>query len=132
VIWLAQHNELANICGRFSNLLLVDMTLATLVHLCHVWKVVFTANDDANNSCRLLRRGTRFMADADKLLQYSRANIVDDWKRRGADNPRSGLPFICALFEVQILSLSREALGNKVVKRSLRSDLFLMNVLGAD
>ena len=26
----------------------------------------------------------------------------------------------------------REALGNKVVKRSLRSDLFLMNVLGAD
>jgi hypothetical protein len=27
---------------------------------------------------------------------------------------------------------TREALGNKVVKRSLRSDLFLMNVLGAD
>jgi hypothetical protein len=27
---------------------------------------------------------------------------------------------------------AREALGNKVVKRSLRSDLFLMNVLGAD
>jgi hypothetical protein len=26
----------------------------------------------------------------------------------------------------------KEALGNKVVKRSLRSDLFLMNVLGAD
>jgi hypothetical protein len=75
-------------------------------------KVVFTANDDANNSCRLLRRGTKFMADADKLLQYSRANIVDDWKRRGADNPRSGLPFICALFEVQILSLSSSAVVN--------------------
>jgi hypothetical protein len=29
-------------------------------------------------------------------------------------------------------SVPREALGNKVVKRSLRSDLFLMNVLGAD
>ena len=28
--------------------------------------------------------------------------------------------------------LPKEALGNKVVKRSLRSDLFLMNVLGAD
>ncbi len=27
---------------------------------------------------------------------------------------------------------TKEALGNKVVKRSLRSDLFLMNVLGAD
>jgi len=27
---------------------------------------------------------------------------------------------------------AKEALGNKVVKRSLRSDLFLMNVLGAD
>jgi len=26
----------------------------------------------------------------------------------------------------------KEALGNKVVKHSLRSDLFLMNVLGAD
>ena len=29
-------------------------------------------------------------------------------------------------------STIREALGNKVVKRSLHSDLFLMNVLGAD
>jgi hypothetical protein len=29
-------------------------------------------------------------------------------------------------------SSAKEALGNKVVKRSLRSDLFLMNVLGAD
>jgi hypothetical protein len=29
-------------------------------------------------------------------------------------------------------SFTKEALGNKVVKRSLRSDLFLMNVLGAD
>jgi hypothetical protein len=28
--------------------------------------------------------------------------------------------------------LAKEALGNKVVKRSLRSDLFLLNVLGAD
>jgi hypothetical protein len=27
---------------------------------------------------------------------------------------------------------TKEALGNKDVKRSLRSDLFLMNVLGAD
>jgi hypothetical protein len=27
---------------------------------------------------------------------------------------------------------AKEALGNKVVKRSLRSDLFLMNFLGAD
>ncbi len=30
------------------------------------------------------------------------------------------------------LGVTKEALGNKVVKRSLRSDLFLMNVLGAD
>jgi hypothetical protein len=27
---------------------------------------------------------------------------------------------------------AKEALGNKALKRSLRSDLFLMNVLGAD
>jgi hypothetical protein len=34
---------------------------------------------------------------------------------------------------LRLLNLDvREALGNKVVKRSLRSDLFLMNVLGAD
>jgi hypothetical protein len=31
-----------------------------------------------------------------------------------------------------MLKIAKEALGNKVVKRSLRSDLFLMNVLGAD
>jgi mRNA interferase MazF len=34
--------------------------------------------------------------------------------------------------DVRARRLIKEALGNKVVKRSLRSDLFLMNVLGAD
>ena len=41
------------------------------------------------------------------------------------------------LFLMNLSSLSenpasKEALGNKALKRSLRSDLFLMNVLGAD
>lgn len=74
--------------------------------------VTFTSNDDTYSACRLLRRGTRFMVDADKLLQYSRANVADDWRRRGRRNPRTALPFVCALFEVQLLNLSSSAVVN--------------------
>jgi hypothetical protein len=42
------------------------------------------------------------------------------------------LPLIAASFAFATRNWLKEALGNKVVKRSLRSDLFLMNVLGAD
>jgi glycosyltransferase involved in cell wall biosynthesis len=51
-----------------------------------------------------------------------------------ADDIFHPLRCLHALLALQSSGVDRlkEALGNKVVKRSLRSDLFLMNVLGAD
>ena len=74
--------------------------------------IVITSNDDTYNTCRLLRRGSRFLADPDKLLQFSRANVADDWRSRGADNPRKGLPFISSLLEMRLLNLSSSAVVN--------------------
>ncbi|WP_395701356.1 hypothetical protein [Aquabacterium sp.] len=74
--------------------------------------VVITANDDIYDACRLLRRGNKFLVDPDKLLQFSRANVAEDWRRRGKENPRKGLPFIAALFEVRLLNLSSSAVVN--------------------
>lgn len=74
--------------------------------------IAITSNDDTFGACRLLRRGTNFLVDADKLLQHSRANVADDWRRRGSRNPREGLPFITALFEVRLLNLSSSAVVN--------------------
>ncbi|MBN1884390.1 MAG: hypothetical protein JW876_02555 [Candidatus Krumholzibacteriota bacterium] len=74
--------------------------------------VAITSNDDTYTACRMLRRGTRFMVDADNLLRYSRANVADDWRTRGRRNPRTGLPFIAALFEVQLLNISSSAVVN--------------------
>jgi hypothetical protein len=74
--------------------------------------ITVTSNDDTYTACRMLRRGTRFLVDADKLLQHSRANVADDWRRRGRKNPRTGLPFIAALFEVELLNLSSSAVVN--------------------
>jgi hypothetical protein len=74
--------------------------------------VAVTSSDDTYTACRMLRRGTRFLVDADKLLQHSRANVADDWRRRGLQNPRTGLPFITALFEVELLNLSSSAVVN--------------------
>lgn len=74
--------------------------------------IVITSNDDIYDACRLLRRGSKFLVDPDKLLQFSRANVAEDWRKRGKDNPRKGLPFITALFEVRLLNLSSSAVVN--------------------
>ncbi len=74
--------------------------------------IVITSNDDTYNTCRLLRRGSQFLVDPDKLLQFSRANVADDWRQRGNDNPRRGLAFIASLFEVRLLNLSSSAVVN--------------------
>jgi len=74
--------------------------------------IIVTSNDDIYDVCRLLRRGSKFLVDPDKLLQFSRANVAEDWRKRGKENPRKGLPFITALFEVRLLNLSSSAVVN--------------------
>ncbi len=74
--------------------------------------VVFSSNVDTNSICRLLRRGNLFLVDPDRLLQFSRANVADDWSARGKANPRKGLPFITSLFEVRVLNVSSSAVVN--------------------
>jgi len=74
--------------------------------------IVVTANDDIYDTCRLLRRGSKFLVDPDKLLQFSRSNVAEDWRKRGKENPRKGLAFIAALFEVRLLNLSSSAVVN--------------------
>jgi hypothetical protein len=74
--------------------------------------IIISSNDDTYNTCRLLRRGARFLVDPDKLLQFSRANVAEDWRRRGATNPRKWLPFVSSLFEVRLLNLSSSAVVN--------------------
>ena len=74
--------------------------------------IVVTSNADTNSSCRMVRRGDQFLADPDRLLQFSRANIADDWRRRGLENSRRGLPFIISLFEVRILNVTGSAVVN--------------------
>ena len=83
----------------------IGATLPTL-------NIVVTANDDIYDACRLLRRGSKFLVDPDKLLQFSRSNVAEDWRIRGAANPRKGLPFVSALFEVRLLNLSSSAVVN--------------------
>ena len=74
--------------------------------------VIFSSSNDSTPSCRLIRRGDRFLVDSDRLLQLSRANVADDWRSRGKLNPRNGLPFIVSLFEVRVLNISSSAVVN--------------------
>ncbi len=76
--------------------------------------VVISSNDDTYQTCRLLRRGNKFLVDPQRLLQLSRANVADDWRRRGEDNPRRSFAFIASLFEVRLLNLSSSAVVNAV------------------
>jgi len=74
--------------------------------------VVVTSGADTTTSCRMIRRGDRFLVDPDRLLQFSRANVADDWRRRADENPRKGLAFIVSLFEVRVLNVSCSAVVN--------------------
>lgn len=76
--------------------------------------VIVTSNDDTYQICRLLRRGNKFLVDPQRLLQLSRANVADDWRRRGDDMPRRSFAFIASLFELRLLNLSSSAVVNAV------------------
>lgn len=74
--------------------------------------IVVSALNDTSQACRVLRRGNRFAIDPDRLLQFSRSNVADDWKARGGRNARHALAFITSLFEAKILNLSASAFVN--------------------
>jgi hypothetical protein len=76
--------------------------------------IVVSSNDDTYQTCRLLRRGNKFLLDPQRLLQLSRANVADDWRRRGEANPRRSFAFVASLFEVRLLNLSSSAMVNAV------------------
>lgn len=74
--------------------------------------VVVTSNGDSSDACRMLRRGSKYLADPERLLQFSRANVADDWRKYGKRNARHGLPFIASLFEVRLLNLTGSMVVN--------------------
>jgi hypothetical protein len=74
--------------------------------------ITITSSADTTPSCRLLRRGNQFLVDPDRLLQVSRANIAEDWRRRARQDSRRSLAFVSSLLEVKLTNLSASAVVN--------------------
>jgi hypothetical protein len=74
--------------------------------------IVVSSNGDSSDACRMLRRGSKYLLDPERLLQFSRANVADDWRTYGKRNARHGLPFIASLFEVRLLNLTGSMVVN--------------------
>ena len=74
--------------------------------------IVVSSNGDSAEACRMLRRGSKYLADPERLLQFSRANVADDWRKYGKRNARHSLPFISSLFEVRLLNLTGSMVVN--------------------
>jgi hypothetical protein len=74
--------------------------------------IVVSSNGDSSEACRMLRRGNKYLADPERLLQFSRSNIADDWRRMGQRNSRHSLPFIASLFEVRLLNVTGSTVVN--------------------
>lgn len=74
--------------------------------------IVVSSNGDSADACRMLRRGSKYLADPERLLQFSRANVADDWRKFGKRNARHSLPFIASLFEVRLLNLTGSMVVN--------------------
>jgi len=90
--------------------------------------VCITSNVDTAQTCRMLRRGSSFYADPDRILQFSRSNAADDWRQRGKQNARKSFAFIASLFELRILSASSSAVVNSC---AISDDLDLVKVVKA-
>jgi hypothetical protein len=74
--------------------------------------IVVSSNGDSSDACRMLRRGSKYLADPERLLQFSRANVADDWRKFAKRNARHSLPFIASLFEVKLLNLTGSMVVN--------------------
>ena len=74
--------------------------------------IVVSSNGDSADACRMLRRGSKYLADPERLLQFSRANVADDWRKYGKRNARHSLPFIASLFELRLLNLTGSMVVN--------------------
>jgi hypothetical protein len=74
--------------------------------------IIVSSNADSADSCRMLRRGSKFLVDPERLLQFSRANVADDWRTSGTRDARHSLPFITSLFEVKLLNLTGSMVVN--------------------
>ena len=107
-----ESENLGNYLSKVQSLVVSRYDIGDLGTQLPIVYVVFSSADDSTPSCRLLRRGNRFLVDPDRLLQLSRANVADDWRERGKRNPRNGLPFIVSLFEVRVLNISSSAVVN--------------------
>jgi hypothetical protein len=89
-----------------------------------------------------LRTAIQNVVGADPIINLTAATIysVTTLAKLPSNSAQPALPYSGYTIQSSVVpagppargSSTREALGNKVVKRSLRSDLFLMNVLGAD
>lgn len=99
--------------GRVQNLVVERYDLGELGTTLPRLYVVITSNaEDTTQHCRMLRRGNGFFVDPDRLLQFSRANVADDWRRRAQTNARQALPFIASLFELRLVNVSNSAVVN--------------------
>ena len=107
-----QSQNVGDYLAKIQNLVVSRYDIGDLGSQLPLVYIVFSSNLDTNSICRLLRRGSLFLVDPDRLLQFSRANVAEDWKDRGKANPRKGLAFITSLLEVRVLNISSSALVN--------------------
>lgn len=110
----ALHETIGSYLRAVQNLVVSRYDLGELGATLPRLYVVITSNEDTYQLCRLLRRGNKFLVDPERLLQLSRANVADDWRQRGAENPRRSFAFISSLFETRLLNLSSSAVVNAV------------------
>jgi energy-coupling factor transporter ATP-binding protein EcfA2 len=115
-------DEVENLCSKATSIgdylrLVHDLVVSRYdlgeigTHLPRI-NIVVSSNGDSSEACRMLRRGSKYLADPERLLQFSRANVADDWRKYGKRNAKHGLPFVTSLFEVRLLNLTGSMVVN--------------------
>lgn len=77
--------------------------------------VVSSGDSNIRETCRALRRADSFYLEASRLLMYTKKSNVAEWWQNRAEDLRSALPHVIALFDAQLVSLSAASVVHSVL-----------------
>lgn len=97
---------------RIQSLVVARYDVGALGTLLPKLTICITSDGDTSDICRQLRRGSGYLLDPDRVLQFSRSNVAEDWKRDAGLSARKSLAFVSSLFEVKLVNLSGSAVAN--------------------
>lgn len=85
------------------------------VELPNITFVLTSNRKDIKNICRGLRRADSYYVEASRLMMYTKKSNVSEWWSERSKNQRTSLPYIVALFNAQLITVSGSGVVHSII-----------------